>query len=57
MYQLNIIMVTGDQIREDHFTYEKAKKALTDYERKYEDHIDVSWIKNTAENMEVSHDN
>lgn len=52
MFQLTIIMVTGDMIREDHFTYEKAKRSQQEYENKYGDHIDVSWIKNTAERLE-----
>lgn len=51
MYQLTVIMTTGDSIKEDHLTYEKAKKSQKDYERKYGDHIDVSYIINTAERL------
>ena len=51
MYQLTVIMVTGDTIKEDHLTYEKAKKSQAEYEKKYGDHVDVSFIINTADRL------
>ena len=49
MFQLTVIFVTGDTIKEDHLTYAKAKRSETDYIRQYVDQVDVSYIINTEE--------